>query len=162
MDIESHLIEEAEGFPNNPKLPLLHYHSVLEDSEPSAIQNKFESNGWKNSWVDGVFSYHHFHSNTHEALGVASGFCDVQIGGGSGAVFRIEKGDVLVIPAGVSHKNVGASDDFVCVGSYPTDIPYDMKREGAEGVKERIQEVGLPEADPAFGEEGPLFDYWSD
>jgi uncharacterized protein YjlB len=36
------------------------------------------------------------------------------------------KGDVLLIPAGVAHKNVGASIDFKCVGAYPGGKEFDI------------------------------------
>jgi uncharacterized protein YjlB len=162
-DVVHRIIEDNGPFPNNPRLPLLHYKKVLDDYDPQKIQEAFSSNGWVNSWVNGIYSYHHYHSNTHEALGISGGSCEVQIGGEGGPVFHLEAGDVLVIPAGVSHKNVGASEHFVCVGSYPLNIPYDMRR-GEEGerpeVDKRISKVPLPTYDPVYGDEGPIFKHW--
>lgn len=157
------IIKENGPFPNNNQLPLLHYKKVLTDYDPKSIRETFASHGWINSWVNSIYSYHHYHSNTHEVLGVAKGSCEVQIGGEGGAIYRLEAGDVMVIPAGVSHKNVGSSPNFTCVGCYPLDIPYDMQ-EGKEGerpeVDKRIARVPLPEKDPVFGIEGPLLNYW--
>ncbi|MFT4023565.1 MAG: hypothetical protein QM664_07260 [Flavihumibacter sp.] len=41
------------------------------------------------------------------------------LGGYEDKIVQLEKGDVLVIPAGVAHKNVGCTDDFGCVGLIP-------------------------------------------
>jgi len=164
MSVEEHLIEENDGFPNNPDLPLLHYKKALEPSETGSVKELFAENNWGNAWVDGIFSYHHFHSNTHEVLGITRGSCKVVIGGEGGKEITVEKGDVLVIPAGVSHKNVGSSQDFTCVGAYPSSMMYDMHEgdeEELESVKKTIRHVPLPEKDPVKGAGGPLFDHWS-
>ncbi len=162
-DVAQRIIDENGPFPNNPKLPLLHYKKVLDDYDPKKIRETFASNGWINSWVNGIYSYHHFHSNTHEAIGISSGSCQVQIGGSGGQVLTLEAGDVIIIPAGVSHKNVGSSAGFTCVGCYPIDVPYDMhegKEEERPDVDKRIAKVPLPDKDPVFGESGPLQKHW--
>ncbi|GAB4188275.1 MAG: cupin domain-containing protein [Simkaniaceae bacterium] len=163
MKIVAAIIKENGPFPNNPNLPLLHYQRVLEKLRPEEVQEKFAENNWKNSWINGIYPYHHFHSNTHEALGVVSGSCQVQVGGENGRIFEISAGDVLVIPAGVSHKNIGSSPDFLCVGCYPLEIPYDMhegKQTERPGVDENIANVPHPKKDPVFGEKGPLLEHW--
>ncbi len=151
------------SFPNNEQLPLLHYKKAFNDSDPHTILAIFSSNGWQQGWIDSIYDFHHFHSNTHEALGIAKGSCDVEIGGPKGVVIHIEAGDLLVIPAGVSHKNIGSTDDFISVGSYPTDVSYDMhegKMSELEQVKKAISKVAIPKTDPVFGANGPLFNYW--
>lgn len=161
MRVIHKIIEENAPFPNNPKLPFLHYEQALEGSE-SGLEI-FEKNGWKNGWENGIYRFHHFHSNTHEALAIDSGSCEVQIGGDEGEIFTVRAKDVIIIPAGVSHKNVECSSDFRCAGAYPFAIQYDMHR-GDEGewekVKRAIEKVPLPKKDPVFGESGPLFEYW--
>ena len=87
-NIVKQFIYPKKPFPNNDKLPLLLYKQVLEVHNPDAIVEIFSENGWKNNWVNGIYPFHHFHSNTHEALGVVSGSCDVQIGGDDGDIFH--------------------------------------------------------------------------
>jgi uncharacterized protein YjlB len=87
----------------------------------------------------------------------------VQIGGPDGLLFSVEAGDVLLIPAGVSHKNIRSSQNFVTAGAYPEDISYDMhtgKEEELESVQKRIKEVPMPSQDPVFGSKGPMFTEW--
>ena len=48
------------------------------------------------------------------------------LGGDGGLTTELGKGDVVVIPAGVAHKNLGSSADFACVGAYPDGRSYDM------------------------------------
>lgn len=156
-------IKKMGFFPNNPTLPLIHYKNVLTQDSPEEIEKVFLKNGWKNSWIDSIYTFHHYHSNTHEVLGVASGMCQVQAGGPKGISLMLEKGDLLIIPVGVSHRNIEATDDFICVGAYPLDIEYDInfgeKEEFAQAEK-NIKRVPLPLTDPIYGAKGPIFEYW--
>lgn len=162
----SWFIEENEGFPNNSKLPVLLYSAALpftgKDS-PRDIEYLFKSNGWEGTWTDGVYDYHHYHSTAHEVIGVSTGTARIQLGGPFGMVFKVCKGDVLFIPAGVAHKCIIASEDFKCVGAYPKGLEYDMKYgktdERPEADK-NIKAVPLPTTDPVFGTDGPLLMYW--
>nr|WP_240795509.1 cupin domain-containing protein [Aquibacillus halophilus] len=72
----------------------------------SNFSELFRTNNWKNSWTGGVFSYHHFHSNSHEVLGVISGQAKIMFGGNHGLSLNIYAGDAVVIPAGVGHKHI--------------------------------------------------------
>jgi uncharacterized protein YjlB len=159
-------IEENGNFPNNPKLPVLLYKNVFDflDDDPAAtIEKVFAENSWSGSWRNGIFSYHHYHSNSHEALGVYSGWAKVQLGGPGNHPVRIEKGDLVVLPAGTSHKKIDSGDGFAVVGSYPGGKSYDMnygKAEDVESAKKNIAKVPLPKEDPAFGEGGKMFDFW--
>src|ERR1700682_4844495 len=105
------LIPDNGIFPNSV-LSVLLYKSVFQlpnEHSPGLIEKVFEKNDWSNFWRNGIYTYNHYHSITHEVLGIYSGECHVSLGGDSGIQILIEKGDVLLIPAGVSHKNVGAS-----------------------------------------------------
>eukprot|EP01116_Phalansterium_solitarium_P011036 TRINITY_DN26646_c0_g1_i1.p2 TRINITY_DN26646_c0_g1~~TRINITY_DN26646_c0_g1_i1.p2 ORF type:complete len:215 (+),score=46.11 TRINITY_DN26646_c0_g1_i1:17-661(+) len=157
-------------FPNNARLPLLLYSQVLSltDAEPTELASAFESvldrNGWGWGWRDGIYPYHHYHSTQHEFLGVYSGSCKVQLGGPNGVVFEVAAGDSILIPAGVSHKNVGQSDDFFCVGAYPPGAEADMnygKPDERPRVDVNIAKVPLPQRDPLYGDDGPLKSNWS-
>ena len=65
--------------PNNPKLPFILYRSpvsLADDFDPAAVfEELFARNGWRDSWRNGIYDYVHYHSRTHEVLGVASRPC---------------------------------------------------------------------------------------
>jgi uncharacterized protein YjlB len=48
------------------------------------------------------------------------------LGGEQGTKITIEKGDILVIPAGVAHKNIGKENDAGVVGAYLNARDYNM------------------------------------
>lgn len=165
--VHEHRFEDDGRIPNNPGLPLLVYPGALEKSErnPSRCKEKLAGNGWGGAWVNGVFPYHHYHSTSHEVLCVVGGSASIAFGGPEGRVVEVEAGDVVVIPAGVGHKNGGSSGDFSVVGAYPSgQESYDL-RTGADGerpeVLENIRNVPLPETDPLHGRRGPLVELWS-
>jgi len=91
-------------FPNSV-LPLLFYQQALitEAKDPASIfEQRFAENDWTNSWRDGVYSFPHYHSTSHEVLGVYSGRATLRLGGEHGRNVTVQAGDVLVIPAGVT------------------------------------------------------------
>ncbi|MDQ3644157.1 MAG: cupin domain-containing protein, partial [Actinomycetota bacterium] len=65
-----------------------------------ACRAQFSEHGWGGSWVDGVFGFHHFHSTSHEVLGVIRGQVTLELGGPQGREFEVSTGDVVVLPAG--------------------------------------------------------------
>ena len=165
--VETHMFEDDGRIPNNPELPLLLYPGALSgtDDLESAFRAMLEENGWGGAWRNGVFPYHHYHSISHEALGVVGGGARLTFGGPSGVTLEVEAGDVVVIPAGVGHKNEGSGAGFSVIGAYPHgQESYDL-RTGEEGerpeVLENVRNVALPELDPVFGEEGPLVEHWT-
>jgi uncharacterized protein YjlB len=142
--------------PNNPRLALVIYRLALPRSDHLAkdFEKRFAANGWTNSWRDGIFDYHHFHSNTHEVLGVTRGEGRVCFGGEQGEVLALEPGDVAILPAGTGHKYESASDDFLVVGAYPDGRDFDICRgDPAEHDRAvaRIATVPLPKRDPVLG-----------
>lgn len=112
---------QREGAIPNSRFPLLVYHNAVKLNSDSAavFENIFSANDWGGTWRNGIYTYHHYHSTTHEVLGVFRGGATVQLGGERGIKQKINAGDVLIIPAGVAHKNFGASSDFGVVGGYP-------------------------------------------
>lgn len=159
-------LEVNGNFPNNPTLPVLLYKKVFDFSaeDPAyLIEQVFSDNNWGGSWRNGIFSYHHYHSNTHEALGVYGGWAEVQLGGPENDPVRIEKGDLVVLPAGIAHKKIDSGGGFAVVGAYPDGKSYDMNYGNPEEVKnarQNIAKVPMPEKDPALGKGGKMFDYW--
>jgi uncharacterized protein YjlB len=123
----------------------------------------FGRNGWTGAWTTGVYSHHHYHSSAHEVLGIAAGWVRVRLGGEAGEMVELRAGDVVVIPAGVAHKNEGASSDLLVVGAYPRGQRPDMCRPGAADhtrAVPRIAALALPAGDPVFGASGPLLERW--
>ncbi|WP_068621011.1 cupin domain-containing protein [Paenibacillus tuaregi] len=148
--------------PNNPNLPVILYRGALLD-KPEEAESLFNQNGWLNSWTNGVFSYHHYHSNSHEVLGVISGSAQLQLGGEQGQAFQLQAGDVVLLPAGTGHKKLAASPDFRIVGAYPDGMDYNTRRatpEEREAALKEISRVPVPDTDPVYGREGPLHELW--
>jgi hypothetical protein len=54
--------------PNHPKWPLVIYKNAVrlpEELDPAAVfEDLFESNGWRDSWRDGIYDYVHYHSRS--------------------------------------------------------------------------------------------------
>jgi uncharacterized protein YjlB len=122
-------LKDDGSFPNNEWLPLLVYQGALAlpQSNPAAmVEDLFESNGWNGSWRNGIYEFHHYHSTAHEVLGIYSGSAKVQLGGENGITLAVRRGDVVIIPAGVAHKNLGADSNFRVVGAYPLGQSPDM------------------------------------
>src|SRR5215471_12303755 len=93
----------------------------------------------------------------------ARGGARVRLGGESGATVELHAGDVVVIPAGVAHKNEGASPDLLVVGAYPGGKSPDMcgpTAQHRERALRNIPEVPLPSFDPVYGKPGPLLKRW--
>lgn len=158
------LLPDNGIFPNS-KLPVVVYKNAFEytDELATVFKNVFLKNNWYNFWEAGIFNYHHYHSNTHELMGICRGSTIVQLGGEDGEKLRIEAGDVLVLPAGVSHKNLIGEDAVTCIGAYPDGQGYDMNygKEGERpGTDRNIAAVPLPDFDPLFGKNAGLFEIW--
>ena len=78
------------------------------------------NDGWTRPWAWGVFTYHHYHSTAWEALLCVRGSADVQFGGPSGPVLQPAKGDLVLVPPGVAHKQLADRDGFTLLGAYPS------------------------------------------
>jgi uncharacterized protein YjlB len=165
-EVLAQTLKDDGVYPNNDKLPLLAFQRALALSEgdPAAVfEALFRANQWVGSWRNGVYGFHHYHSTAHEVLGVYGGTARVQFGGEQGVVLSVSAGDVVVIPAGVAHKNLGASRDLRVVGAYPRGQRWDMcYGEAVERPQadQNIARVPVPDADPIYGTEGPLIEYW--
>lgn len=151
--------------PNHPRYPVLLYRAVLTEGDDlaAAFERLFSRHGWPPRWRDGVYPYHHYHADTHEAFGIAAGQARLRLGGAQGADVEIRAGDVLVLPAGTSHCGVSASDDFLAVGAYPQGAQVDMQQESESvpaQIEARILAVPCPDSDPVHGADGPLLRLW--
>ncbi len=160
------LFEDDGRFPNNGSLPLIIITSALDPAtiSPEKFERTFTQNGWPAAWRNGLYDFHHYHSSAHEVLGVYSGWVRACFGGPQGETLKAQTGDIIIIPAGVSHCNVEQSPDFRVVGGYPAGQEYDMmygKGDDRPRADENIKNVGRPLADPVFGPTGPLMRLWS-
>jgi uncharacterized protein YjlB len=100
---------------------------------------------------------------SHSRAGHRGRVGPVRLGGEDGTTVELHAGDVVVIPAGVAHKNEGASPDLVVVGAYPGGKGPDMCSPGAqhrERALRNVREVPLPASDPVYGKPGPLIERW--
>jgi uncharacterized protein YjlB len=162
----AHLLGTSGAVPNHPRWPLLVYPRAVAigGADPAAaFEDLFDRNGWPAAWRNGVYPFHHFHCDAHEALGVYSGEVTVQFGGDSGVVVTARPGDVIVLPAGTGHKKLSSRGDLGIVGAYPTGQHPDMCTPLTANVERSavaVARVPLPQRDPVYGEDGPLFTHW--
>jgi uncharacterized protein YjlB len=144
MKLDTWLAPVGDVIPNHPRFPVLIYHDVPDARE------RIAASGWGGSWVDGVFSFHHFHSTSHEVLAVLDGAATLELGGPQGEAFEVRAGDVLVLPAGTGHRLAGGR--LTVLGAYPPgQEDYDVLRADEPGARERIASLPVP-ADPVGGD----------
>lgn len=161
-----HLYFADDGVIPNSRLTVLLYRQVpLEGTDrAAALERLFADNAWPPQWRYGVYDYHHYHPNAHEALGVARGQARLRLGGEQGQDVAVTAGDVVVLPAGTGHRNLESSADFLVVGAYPPD-QQDFITQRADPAAharsvELIAQVPLPTSDPVSGREGALPTLW--
>src|ERR1700756_3491910 len=92
--ISNFVLKRNGNFPNS-KLPVLIYRKGMmlpEQSNKAAkiAQKLFIQNGWSNSWRNGIYDFHHYHSNTHECMVVCMGSANVVLGGPNGKRIKLE------------------------------------------------------------------------
>lgn len=154
------------GMPNNPDLPVLVYREVLAHTaanKDKLFQQSFAGHNWHGIWKSDIYDYHHFHSHSHEALGIAEGQAILELGGEDGKEIKVHAGDLLILPAGTGHRKASGSENLVVIGAYPPGQEnYDIYRSVSEcgNAIERIASTPLPETDPFYGADGPLIPLW--
>ena len=132
--------------PNNPRLPFVVYRRAIDVPDAplgeEVIERVFDKNGWGDMWRNGVYPYAHYHSQIHEAMGVARGRAKVRFGGDRPAASSSSKpGDVAILPAGTGHQCLKAARDFVVVGAYPPDGEYDLCRARKAARKKALETI---------------------
>jgi uncharacterized protein YjlB len=164
MRSDRFLLQENGWVPNNARLPVLVYRAVIDgQGEPAALwfEEVFDRHGWPAQWRDGIFDYHHYHSTAHEALGIATGSARLMLGGPGGREIAVAAGDALVLPTGIGHCALSASDDFLVVGAYPKGAHWDICREAPTAeARRRMCDMPIPAQDPVAGAAGMLGNLW--
>ena len=165
-NVIAHHLASSGAIPNHPHWPLLMYPNavVIAGADPAvAFEELFDRNAWPAAWRNGVYPFHHFHCDAHEALGVYSGEVTVQFGGEDGIVISARPGDVIVLPAGTGHKKLSSRGALGIVGAYPSGQHPDMCTPLLSSLKRNaaaIERVDLPQRDPVYGAGGPMFTHW--
>lgn len=143
----------------NSRFPLLVHRGGVPGGGEDAVRERFRANGWLNNWRwPGIYTYSHYHSTTHECLGVASGWMEIVVFGEGETKLRLETGDVVVMPAGVPHVMTANSDDNMMVGGYPEGRDWDniqeelVTRDDFRAAAKRIMSLPIPAADPVTGQ----------
>lgn len=160
--IQTTLLADDGQIPNNQDLPVIIYKAVFKE-QPGEIEPAFNRHQWTGSWTGGVYDYHHYHSNTHEVLGVKAGQATVLIGGDEGERLEVSEGDVILLPAGTGHQKIESSPDFEVVGAYPGGTSPNMKKKDPSDRVQALAEiknVPVQKEDPVYGEEGPMLAEW--
>ena len=158
----------TQHVPNSP-LPVLIYRNVLQGKNSEDFMTEtIEANGWLKGGTFKHYPTHHFHSVTHECYAAFQGSSRMLLGRGplddrDGSVeVDVQAGDIIVLPAGVSHSNLESKDGYSYVGLYPKGSPHydnnwckaDSNETAAKAANARA--VPLPDFDPIYGRNGPL------
>ncbi|KAI1339195.1 RmlC-like cupin domain-containing protein [Xylariaceae sp. FL0016] len=169
--VSRHLIPAHRLVPNTSiqNKPLLQYHAAFPPSSATAssIEAHLSSVGVvEPQWCFTMYSTSHFHSTSHEVLGIAAGKARLCFGhedNPENVEVTAVQGDVLVVPAGVAHRlleDETPGGGFQMVGSYPKGCSWDMCY-GKKGEEEKVRGiVKVPwfERDPVYGDHGPVLE----
>jgi uncharacterized protein YjlB len=164
--ISRHAIPAWHRIPNTSiqNKPLLIYHSAFNASASQLSARLEEIGAVVPQWQYTMYRQTHFHSNTHEVLGVISGRARLCFGGeeNPGRVEpTVEQGDLMIVPAGVSHRLLEdlSGGSFKMLGAYPPgkswDMNYGKESESEEEVKKNIASQAWFDRDPLYGKDGP-------
>ncbi|WVQ71917.1 hypothetical protein IAR50_001459 [Cryptococcus sp. DSM 104548] len=170
----SHQIPAYGHHPNTSlqHFPLLIYRSCL----PPTLTHKqaedfFSSVGVvKSDWRSPMSWIPHYHSTTHECMVVSAGSARLCFGGppdggrNEGRVeVEVNVGDVMIVPAGVSHGMLENLGGFEMTGAYPIGADTWDFCKGTETdweeAWEKIKTVKWFTRDPVYGDEGPVMKY---
>ena len=162
--LSNYIFLDDDTIPNS-LLPVIVYKKVCNtDDNAQWLEHCFQMNNWINNWRDIVLPYDHFHSTTHEVLGVSKGSVSLKIGGQkNGKIFDVSAGDVLILPAGVGHFAISEHKNYEIVGGYPDGKSWDMMTGTADERKAAFRNIAsltIPTTDPVFGINGGLIDLW--
>lgn len=140
------LLPPSAGVPNNPRLPAVIYRGALNVETPAQAEAALSARGWTNSWRNGIYNFHHYHSTAHEVLVLVHGRATVTLGGEGGPQVQLQAGDVVLLPAGTGHRNDGSSPDLLVVGAYAGGRDWDVCRpEDTDMAAAQVRIAELPD-----------------
>lgn len=157
---------EGDGSTPNNHLPVIVYPQVIKNSQipyNDCLEKIFQANGWTNNWRDIILMKDHYHSTTHEVLGISKGVVRLHLGGKNGKPLLAKAGDVIIIPAGVGHYSLSNQAPYEVVGGYPNGLEWDVifaAPNKYEAAKEKIAQLAIPNKDPIGGINGYLKQVW--
>ena len=77
---------------------------------------------------------------------LSTGTARLLLGGPNGLEITVKPGDCALLPAGTGHCRLDGSADFLVVGGYPPNQPWDLRREAiSEAAKREMAKVPFPE-----------------
>ncbi|KAK2744171.1 hypothetical protein FQN57_004431 [Myotisia sp. PD_48] len=146
--------------------PLLIYHTVFDPSSLSLAQIRDhlkKIGAVQPEWTYSMYPTSHYHSTTHEVLCVVEGEARICFGhelNPQRVEVTISKGDLIIIPAGVSHRLLeDFTGDFTMLGSYPPSTKHWDMCYGNEDIHKTtaiIEKLPWFEKDPVYGQTGPV------
>lgn len=164
VSTESFLLTTNGWVPNNQKLPVIVYRNALSTTAPdpaSTFEDLFQANGWPPQWRNGVYPFHHYHTEGHEVLGIYGGSAQLMLGGPSARKVDVRAGDIVLLPAGTGHMKISADDQFGVVGAYPAEQSFDIIRKApSQAQLQRLASLPFPSTDPVCGPDGPVPHDW--
>ena len=139
------MFRDDGSIPNNARLPFLLYRGAVGltgSADPAAIlEELFNANDWGDSWRKGIYEYVHYHSRTHEVLGIARGHARVRFGGNEGKIIALRSGDVVILPAGTGHQHISASKNLMHALARAPRARLEIDPEGADtGERPRLRQ----------------------
>lgn len=147
---------DDDGITPNSQWPVVILPQIYKGEDLESIfPDTFKKNNWSNNWLDIIQSKDHYHSTTHEVLGICKGEVSLKIGGAGGEIFYLKAGDAIIIPAGVGHFSIDHSSEYLVAGGYPEGKDWDMiynEIEKYETAKQRISLLPIPKLHPLSGE----------
>lgn len=201
-NVEVHYLSKITSTTPNSVFPVMVYRNVLtsnmtdlslsEKERQNNVDEMFKANGWKILDTFASTTVTHYHPNVHEVYGVIRGSSTLILGLDVNITpstlsqeefsdltdcikVTMNLGDVIVIPAGVSHCSKVNSKDYRYVAAYPMDSSKYIsvnkiytKNRSQNGIYDNTDDIEMsikalfPEGDPVYGKEpGMLFDIWT-
>lgn len=99
-------LKPDDWIPNSSRFPVLVYRNAVDHELPdigAALEELFESNGWRCGARGNNHAEFHYHSGAHEVIGTAAGSAILGIGGPHSMRIAVDASDVLLLPAGTGH-----------------------------------------------------------